>query len=81
MSEHYKFFENDLCEYYQCHKNIERINCMYCFCPLFNTKECVSKKKNDCENCTFPHKEENYSAMIDKLKKLYGGKGGSKKQG
>ena len=37
MSEHYKFFQNKLCEYFPCHKtrNTDTFNCLFCYCPLY----------------------------------------------
>lgn len=32
----YKFFENKECEYYPCHKDMESINCLFCYCPLYH---------------------------------------------
>jgi hypothetical protein len=62
MNNNYKFFENKKCEYYPCH-SLEEINCLFCFCPLFNT--CEDKK---CETCTWTHKREGYDKIIKKLK-------------
>ena len=41
MSENYKFFSNDKCEYFPCHKvnNPENFNCLFCYCPLYALKE------------------------------------------
>ncbi len=72
----YKFFENRTCEFYPCHKT-ERINCLFCFCPLYNT-ECGGnfelilgndgKKIKDCSHCVVPHSEKGYEYVIEKLK-------------
>ncbi|MBE6827674.1 MAG: metal-binding protein [Ruminococcaceae bacterium] len=68
----YKFFENKDCEYYPCHRGIDRINCLFCFCPLYE-KECggnykiLENGKKDCSDCVFPHLEENYAKIIKKL--------------
>lgn len=70
----YKFFENKTCEYYPCHKGLDRINCLFCFCPLYNKNDCGGNYKilpngtKDCSNCTFPHKAENYDKVIEKIK-------------
>lgn len=69
----YKFFENKDCEYYPCHKS-ERINCLFCFCPLYKKDDCggnYQKLPNgvkDCSNCNLPHSEKGYDFIIDKLK-------------
>ncbi|MCR5419617.1 MAG: cysteine-rich small domain-containing protein [Lachnospiraceae bacterium] len=73
-----KFFANRSCEYYPCHKGIEDINCMFCFCPLYNM-DCpgnyIMKEKNgrmikSCIDCTFPHIRENYDIIMDLLREL-----------
>ncbi len=70
----YKYFENRDCKYYPCHKGIDKINCLFCYCPLYLKKNCPGspeyiKGKNgedikDCSNCTFPHIAENYEKLI-----------------
>ena len=37
MSENYKFFQNNKCEYFPCHKidDTENFNCLFCYCPLY----------------------------------------------
>ena len=41
MNKHknYRFFEHKACEYYPCHR-LERINCLFCFCPLYPYADC-----------------------------------------
>lgn len=72
----YKFFTNKDCEYYPCHKGIEELNCLFCYCPLHAHQACPGKpeylnmngkKIKDCSNCTFPHKAENYDTIIKLL--------------
>lgn len=74
MKNNYKFFEWDLCNFYPCHeiKGGQKLNCLFCFCPLKRTSECVNN--DDCENCLYPHKLENYNEIIKKLKNLYSDK-------
>ncbi len=71
------FFENSDCPYYPCHKGIEHINCLFCYCPLYHLAACPGKpdyvEKNGrllkrCTDCTFPHKKENYEKIIEILK-------------
>lgn len=74
----YKFFENKDCEYYPCHKGIDEINCLFCYCPFYSWKECPGaneyKVKEDgrcvkvCTNCTFSHDRNNYDDVIKYLK-------------
>ncbi len=71
----YKFFTNDKCEFYPCHKeNVDKFNCIFCYCPLyFLGKECggdfiyTDSGIKDCSNCVIPHKHENYDYIIKKL--------------
>ncbi|SEK23375.1 ABC-type cobalamin/Fe3+-siderophores transport system, ATPase component [Butyrivibrio sp. ob235] len=77
---HSSYFINKECEYYPCHDLDEKdFNCMFCYCPLYDMEDCggeftyTDKGAKNCKNCTFPHKRENYGAVIKKLKeKMYG---------
>ncbi len=68
----YKFFTNKECEFYPCH-NTDRINCLFCFCPLYNYKDCggnfviLDNGIKDCSNCNLPHSEKGYNYIIQKL--------------
>ncbi len=72
------FFSNKQCRYYPCHKGITEINCLFCYCPLYNLDNCPGNKeyvyKEDgriikkCTECTFPHKIENYERIISILR-------------
>ena len=73
-----RFFENRDCEYYPCHKNIEEINCLFCYCPMYHLEHCPgspSYKEKDgrkikiCTDCTFPHQADNYDTIMNVLKK------------
>ncbi len=73
----YKFFENENCEYYPCHK-AERLNCLFCFCPLYGMSDCGGNfrmvetekgKVKDCSDCCIPHGEDGYDYVTEKLKK------------
>lgn len=74
MNNSYKFFQNIECEYYPCHKidNTENFNCLFCFCPLHNLKDCPGNPVylpngfKDCSNCLLPH--VNYDKVIERLK-------------
>jgi Zn-finger protein len=37
MEFNYQYFENRACEHYPCH-DIEHINCLFCYCPLYDLK-------------------------------------------
>lgn len=73
MSNSCGFFENKECEYYPCHKGMDEINCLFCYCPMYRLNNCPGSpeyKEKDgktikvCTNCTFPHKRENYETIV-----------------
>ena len=82
MINSYRFFANKECEYYPCHKDvcskdIEDMNCLFCYCPLYMLEKCPGNPKyiesngrliKACTDCTFPHKAENYDIIIRILK-------------
>lgn len=77
--EHYKFFQNEQCEYFPCHKTDcpEKFSCMFCYCPLYALGESCGgnfrynkKGIKDCTLCTIPHKKESYDKIIEKTKLL-----------
>ena len=79
MKASYKYFENRDCEYYPCHKGIEEFNCLFCYCPFYRIEDCPGHpawiergdaRIKNCTGCTFPHRAENYEAVIEKLKNL-----------
>lgn len=67
-----RYFENTTCEYYPCHA-IEKINCMFCFCPLYHFEKCLSKPNytstgvKDCSKCIAIHDERNYELIMQLL--------------
>lgn len=78
MTNSYKFFENKDCKYYPCHKNIDHINCLFCYCPLYHLENCPGKhsyityndkKIKNCEDCSFPHMPNNYDVIMEFLSK------------
>lgn len=73
-----RFFSNVQCEYYPCHENVEEMNCLFCYCPLYERTCCPGKpeyiekngkKIKSCMNCTFPHQPENYDIIMQFLRK------------
>ena len=79
MNNSSRFFENKQCEYYPCHANVEELNCLFCYCPLYSMEHCPGKNEyaeingkmvKICTDCTFPHQPENY----DKIIKILSGK-------
>ena len=76
---HYQFFQNRECEYFPCHKDVEGkdFNCLFCYCPLYTLGEnCggnflyTDTGVKSCVNCNFPHKRENFSALIKRFPEL-----------
>ena len=53
MSDHYKFFSHKQCEYYPCHQ-LDEINCLFCYCPLYILKDCKGNYKliGDIKDCS-----------------------------
>ena len=73
------FFCNTACRYYPCHKGVEEINCLFCFCPLYALPACPGTpayiesggaRIKDCSACTFPHRAENYDKVLACLHRL-----------
>ena len=69
----YSFFCNSECEYFPCHQTDDRenFNCLFCYCPLYALgRECGGNFKytsggiKDCSDCLFPHRRENYAAVL-----------------
>lgn len=77
-SENYKFFQNNECEYFPCHKTIDKVifNCLFCYCPLYMLKgDCGGnfiKNHNikDCTNCLLPHSKDSYERIMLKMKEV-----------
>lgn len=75
MSEFYKFSQNLKCEYFPCHKGVEKeiFNCLFCYCPLYMLKdECggnfvMTGGIKDCSHCTKPHDENSYDHIMSKI--------------
>lgn len=72
MSNSDRYFENRECKYYPCHKGLDNINCLFCYCPLYRMPNCPGhykwiekeeKQIKSCIDCTFPHVEENYEKI------------------
>jgi Zn-finger protein len=71
----YRFFQNTACEYYPCH-DMDEINCLFCFCPLYRLNcpgsyVVLEGSVKDCSNCTFPHRIGNYESVIRALAGKY----------
>lgn len=76
MKNSYRFFQNNECEFFPCHKinDTENFSCLFCYCPLYHIKDCggnrvfyLGNSFKDCSNCTLPHM--NYEHVIQMLRK------------
>ena len=79
MEKHYSFFQNRDCEYFPCHEGVpeQDFNCLFCYCPLYALGEgCggaygyTAGGVKSCVACAFPHRRENYEALLSRLKEL-----------
>lgn len=77
----YKFFQNNECEYFPCHKveNREDFNCLFCYCPLYLQEPCLGtptyfldaagQEIKDCSQCTIVHQPDMYEKVLERLAK------------
>lgn len=73
--QNYKFFQNNKCEFFPCHKlkDPSKFNCLFCYCPLYALgKDCGGnfKIKNgikDCSDCFLPHQDGGYEFIMSKI--------------
>lgn len=78
MVEHFKFFSNENCEYFPCHKSIKdsSFNCLFCYCPLYALKDdCGGNFKytnsvKDCSQCTIPHSKGAYDYVMSRIQEI-----------
>ena len=79
MNDSSRFFANKSCEYYPCHKGIEEINCLFCYCPMYAYENCLGhptykekdgKRLKICTGCTFPHQVDNYDKIMEFLRNV-----------
>lgn len=70
----YRFYKNNACEYFPCHKteNTEEFNCMFCYCPLYFAEDCGGNSSchegiKDCSNCMIPHLKGGYDYINQKI--------------
>ncbi|WP_018124493.1 cysteine-rich small domain-containing protein [Desulfovibrio oxyclinae] len=80
MKNSYRFFRNEECEYFPCHKvkDPQKFNCLFCFCPLYFYEECGGRYSvtgsgvKDCTLCTIPHMPEGYDYILKKIRERMG---------
>lgn len=75
----YDFFQNRACQYFPCHKgaDAENFSCLFCYCPLYALgRRCGGAFRytpsgvKDCSRCAFPHKRENYDAVLERYAEI-----------
>lgn len=70
----YSFFQNKECPYFPC-KKVNKLNCLFCFCPLYRLDDCggnyviLENGWKDCSKCAIIHDEDGYDYVIGMLKK------------
>lgn len=73
----HEFFQNKECKYFPC-KDVDELNCLFCFCPLYHMDDCggtfdiLGNGWKDCSRCYRTHGEDGYKFVIKKLKEHYG---------
>lgn len=76
-----RFFQNRDCPYFPCHAGVpeEDFSCLFCYCPLYalgrrcgGACEYLDNGVKSCEKCTFPHRAENYDAVLAKWREIDG---------
>ena len=77
MEDSFRFFKNTACRYYPCHEGLAELNCLFCYCPLYFLEDCPGtpefiqrkdgKTVKSCVHCVFPHRAENYPAVVKLL--------------
>ena len=53
----------------------EKMNCLFCFCPLYVLKDCGGNYQmkgdiKDCSHCTLPHQRENYDYIMKRYQDI-----------
>ena len=75
----HSFTQNRQCAYFPCHSGVKAsdFNCLFCYCPLYALGErCggnftyTAKGVKDCSNCAFPHRRENYKAVLARFPEI-----------
>ncbi len=76
MSKNYSYFSHRECEYFPCHPGADPddFNCLFCYCPLYvlgagcgGSFTYLENGCKDCSSCLYPHRRENYEAIIGRF--------------
>ncbi len=74
-----RFTQNRACAYFPCHAGVgaSDFNCLFCYCPLYALgPRCggdfsyTESGVKDCKNCAFPHRRENYAAILARFPEI-----------
>lgn len=58
---------------YKCHKTNNILNCLFCYCPLYDDFECggnytiLNNGLKDCSACLKPHEEEFIKEQLSRI--------------
>ncbi len=72
----YKYFRNDMCEFFPCHDGVtnDSFNCLFCYCPLYHLATGCGGNFNyletgikDCSACSIVH---NGTSAWDHVQKM-----------
>ncbi|MGN0983955.1 MAG: cysteine-rich small domain-containing protein [Gemmiger sp.] len=75
----YSYFSHRACEFFPCHPGADpsNFNCLFCYCPLYVLGDrCggdfryTPAGRKDCSACLFPHRRENYAAVLARYEEL-----------
>ena len=73
MAPRYSCFTHRECEYFPCHPGAEpdNFNFLFCYCPLYplgaacgGSFVLLPDGRKDCSACLYPHRRENYEAVV-----------------
>ena len=76
MAKAYEYFSHRACEFFPCHPGADpqNFNCLFCFCPLYFLGDAcggaftrLEDGTKDCSACLFPHRRENYGAVLARV--------------
>ena len=79
VSENFRFFSHDKCEYFPCHKTDrpEKFNCLFCYCPLYvlgsscgGNYQYTDEGYKDCSECMLPHGEKGYDHIVNRYQDI-----------
>ena len=79
MENSYRFFQNQACAYFPCHrvKDSSDFNCLFCYCPLYALGDgcggnCTYTAEGikDCSACLLPHDPKGYEYITGCFRRI-----------